>query len=65
MGRSGSSLGILAQNKNGQSETKSMPQGQPKTLEVGTNKTYLCAHICAANKKPKLAKNGNRLFQQT
>ena len=65
MGRSGSSLGILAQNKNGQSETKSMPQGQPKTIEVGTDKTYLCAHICVAKKSPKIGKNDQRLYQQT
>lgn len=65
MARDQSSSGNSSDNKTGSSTTKPSSQGTPVKLETGTNKSYLCAHICAASKKPKIGKNGQNLYQRT
>ncbi|MDC4491423.1 hypothetical protein KWF02_16850 [Acinetobacter baumannii] len=50
MARNQSGSGSSSEQKAGQSETKTSTKGTVIKLETGTNKTYLCAHICAANK---------------
>ncbi|HDK9104803.1 TPA: nuclease, partial [Acinetobacter baumannii] len=49
MARNQSGSGSSSEQKAGQSETKTSTKGTVIKLETGTNKTYLCAHICAAN----------------
>lgn len=46
-------------------KTETGRQVQIIKLEKGLDKSYLCAHICAAEKSPKLMKNGNRDLQKT
>jgi hypothetical protein len=56
------------QPQSGSVETeKGVGKGKPVILklEQGLDKSYLCAHICAAEKSPKLMKNGNRDLQKT
>lgn len=56
------------QPQSGSVETeKGAGKGKPVILklEQGLDKSYLCAHICAAEKSPKLMKNGNRDLQKT
>ncbi|MEL4298069.1 MULTISPECIES: nuclease [Acinetobacter] len=65
MARNQSGSGSSSEQKAGQSETKTSTKGTVIKLETGTNKTYLCAHICAANKSPKIGKAGQNLYQRT
>lgn len=67
MSREESGSGIPSEKKAGKSETKTSTKGTQITikLETGLNKTYLCAHICAANKAPKIGAIGQKLYQQT
>lgn len=64
-GRNTGGSGSTSPNKTKPSETKTSTKGTDIKLETGMNKTYLCAHICAASKAPNLGKTGNRLFQRT
>ena len=63
-GRSNTGSGSTSPNKTKPSETKTSTKGTDIKLEAGTNKTYLCAHICAASKAPKIGKNGQKLYQR-
>ena len=54
-----------SQEKTVGSETKSSTTGTVLTLEPGTNNTYLCAHICAAKKTPKIGNVNQNLYQIT
>lgn len=68
MGRGGGSAGSSKESKTSNTTTK---KGKKDTqviiprLEAGENKTYLCAHLCAASKTPRINKAGHRRFQQT
>jgi hypothetical protein len=63
-GRNTGGSGSTSPNKTKPSETKTNPKGTEIKLETGSNKTYLCAHICAASKAPKIGKNGQTLYQR-
>lgn len=65
MARNQTGSGSSSEQKAGQSETKVSTKGTVIKLETGPNKTYLCAHICAANKSPKIGKTGQKLYQRT
>jgi hypothetical protein len=64
-GRNTGGSGSTSPNKTKPSETKTSTKGTDIKLETGMNKTYLCAHICAASKAPKIGKIGQSLYQQT
>ncbi|MFW2044180.1 nuclease [Acinetobacter sp. ULE_I053] len=64
-GRNTGGSGSTSPNKTKPSETKPSTKGTDIKLETGMNKTYLCAHICAASKAPKIGKIGQSLYQQT
>ncbi|MFW1837443.1 nuclease [Acinetobacter gyllenbergii] len=64
-GRSNTGSGSTSPQKTESSETKTSTKGKVLKLEVGMNKNYLCAHICAANKAPKIGKTGQNLYQRT
>ena len=64
-GRNTGGSGSTSPNKTKPSETKPNPKGTVIKLETGTNKTYLCAHICAAKKAPKISKDNKNLYQIT
>ncbi|WP_445115969.1 nuclease [Acinetobacter sp. WZC-1] len=64
-GRNTGGSGSTSPDKTKPSITKTNPKGTEIKLETGMNKTYLCAHICAASKAPKIGKNGQSLYQQT
>ena len=64
-GRNTVGSGSNSPNKTKPSETKTMTKGTEIKLETGTNKSYLCAHICAASKAPKIGNIGQSLYQQT
>lgn len=64
-GRNTVGSGSNSPNKTEPSETKTMTKGAKIKLETGTNKSYLCAHICAASKAPKIGNIGQSLYQQT
>lgn len=63
-GRNQTGSGSTSPNKTESSETKTSTTGKILKLETGTNKSYLCAHICAASKAPKIGKAGQKLYQQ-
>lgn len=63
-GRSNTGSGSTSTQKTESSETKTSTKGKILKLETGMNKTYLCAHICAASKAPKIGKNGQKLYQR-
>lgn len=48
-----------------QGRTRAQTQGNILKLEEGIDKEYLCFHLCAASKTPKLGKTDNRLYQKT
>lgn len=64
-GRNTVGSGSNSPNKTEPSETKTITKSAKIKLETGTNKSYLCAHICAASKAPKIGKVGQSLYQQT
>lgn len=64
-GRHTTGSGSTSPNKTKPSVTKPSTKGTEIKLETGTNKTYLCAHICAASKAPKIGAIGQKLYQQT
>lgn len=64
-GRNTVGSGSNSPNKTKPSETKNITKGTEIKLETGTNKSYLCAHICAASKAPKIGNIGQSLYQQT
>jgi hypothetical protein len=45
-------------------KTETGRQVQIIKLEQGLDKSYLCAHMCAALKAPKIASNGSLLYQK-
>ncbi|WP_151824560.1 nuclease [Acinetobacter bereziniae] len=63
-GRHTGGSGSTSPNKTKPSTTKPSTKGTDIKLETGMNKTYLCAHICAASKAPKIGKNGQKLYQR-
>ena len=63
-GRSNTGSGSTSPNKTKPSETKTSTKGTDIKLETGTNKTYLCAHICAASKAPKIGKLGKAFINR-
>lgn len=65
MARDTTGSGSTSPNKTKPSTTKTNPKGTVIKLETGMNKSYLCAHICAASKAPKIGKIGQSLYQQT
>lgn len=65
MARDKTSSGTSSDNKSGSSTTKPTSEGTPIKLEVGGNRSYLCAHICAASKKPRTGNKGQNLYQRT
>ena len=65
MARDNGNSGNSIEQKAGQSETKTITKGTKIKLETGTNKSYLCVHICAASKAPKIGNIGQSLYQQT
>lgn len=64
MGRGNTGSGSSSQNKTKPSETKTSTKGTNIKLETGMDKTYLCAHVCAASKAPKIGKKGQKLYQR-
>lgn len=64
-GRNTVGSGSNSPNKTEPSETKTITKSAKIKLETGTNKSYLCAHICAASKAPKIGNIGQSLYQQT
>lgn len=64
-GRHTGGSGSTSPNKTKPSTTKPSTKGTDIKLETGMNKTYLCAHICAASKAPKIGAIGQKLYQQT
>lgn len=65
MARDNTGSGSTSPNKTKPSETKTSTKGTDIKLETGINKSYLCAHICAASKAPKIGKIGQSLYQNT